>query len=166
MRRTTVRTRSTLKFLAVFVVIAALAIPAFADNTGTLTISGTMPLLQTISASLTGNVLDLVNGVTGMTIATVTETCNRKTGYTISVSDANSGALVKVGATESIPYTLSYNGGTYFTPGTTQAQVSTVAGKTPKGGVAVPLKITVPAPSVLFDDGTFSDLLTFTITAQ
>jgi hypothetical protein len=146
--------------------ISALAIPGFALGTGTLTISGTMPLLETISASPASYTLDLVNGVTGVTVATVTETCNRKTGYTVSISDSNNGSLSKSGASEGVPYTLSYGGGSYFTPSTTGAIVSTATGKTEKAGTANSLKITIPPPTALFDDGTFTDTLTFTITAQ
>jgi hypothetical protein len=155
------------KLFSVIALFAMLALPSFAFGTNNLTITGTMPLIENISFTGTMPALDLENGVTGVTLLTVIEKCNRAGGFTVTLSSQNAGALAKSGAPDTVGYTLSYDGGGYFTPASgIGTEITTINAKTTKAGSSKLLKITIPAPSAFLDDGSYTDYLTFTITAK
>jgi len=143
----------------------SIGFPVFAAGTGSLIITGTMPVIERINVTNLNPALNLETGGTYV-LANVVEICNRKTGYTVSLSSAGGSKLVMAGATEPVPYTLTYTGHTGTINLSAPVTITDAGAKTPKVGEPKVLSITIPAPDVLFDSGTYTDTLTFTITAK
>lgn len=151
-----------------FIVYSFLFIPSvFAATTGSITLSGSIP--QTISIVVSGqgsyNNLNLSSSTTDLVVANVIERCNIMTGYSVSISSANNGQL-KNGTLGQIPYTAKYNN-TSFSLSSTPVTVTDVTSQTSIVNVPKQLTITYSAtdPESIMA-GTYSDTLTFTITAN
>ncbi|HEV7369728.1 hypothetical protein [Arenibaculum sp.] len=97
--------------LAIAALLAA-AGPAGATGTGTAT--GTLQLKGavfkncSIAIQEAAATLDIVGGETARQVATVSERCNSKLGYEITIVSSNSGVMRADGATAA--YTLVYDG--------------------------------------------------------
>lgn len=151
--------------LSVFI----LSIPANAATTGSLTLSGSVAVNQSIVITPNGsnNVnLNILTGETDRNVASVAETSNNAIGYKIEVSSAGNGYLVNTGdSSKKTPYQLGYNGGTKVTLTTiTQVlkNVSSLSGLTTNNS-AVLLDVTAypGAPA-----GTYLDTVTLSIVAN
>lgn len=142
---------------------------AFAASTGTLNLSGVVPLVNDIEVTPTGTnhqTLDILNGETAKNVASVDETSNNATGYTVEISSANGGELRHVSdPTKKTTYQLSYDGGTYAQPSTTATAVKTVNSlpglTTDTSAVLVNVTAYPGAPA-----GDYTDTLTLTIIAN
>jgi hypothetical protein len=147
--------------------------PAFANTSGTLVLQGTVPGILDISVSAASISAALDLSVTSsFVVASVTERSNKKAGYTVSLSSQNatstgSGGPFLKGSdatnTDVLNYALAYNGDPVVLSAGS-AIISDVSTKTPAAGSVKPLQISY-AGDFLFED-TYSDTLTFTITAK
>jgi len=154
------------KIIVIAAVLFAAIIPAFADTTASLTLSGIVAKSASISvvAAPGASNLSLTSTPSSpVTVATVTEICNSTSGYTVTVASANSGNLKGAisGNTDAVAYTL-YQNGSAVTLSSSAATMLTASSKTT--GTSQTLTINYAGNSSLAAD-TYSDTLTFTIAA-
>ena len=135
---------------------------AFAANSASLNLKGVVPescsvgIVETLDATT----IDILAGETGIKVATVTETCNKPTGYTVLMSSASGSKLV-FGASQ-FPYTLAYGNSTYKTITVVPLMMKSVANLTAKTTTASDILFTmVGQPNAL--SGTYVDTVTITI---
>jgi hypothetical protein len=162
--------KNTVRLLTVALFVLAVALPTFAAS-ATLDLQGVvaqkLEIAVTPDAAASSLVLDADNSVDGVVVASVKETSNSRTGYTVTVSSLYTGNLQgQDDSSHKISYTISYDGTTY--PVSSPATVVDTTGKTQRNGNPKAVKI--------FYDGTFSgegpyadtykDTLTFTIAAK
>ena len=142
-----------------------------AATTGTITLSGLIAQSCNITVTpQTGyNALDLTASPANLNVAIVNEQCNDPKGYTVAVTTANGtttgvlkGAIA--GNPDTVSYTMTYNGGAVTLAGSS-ATVTDVTAKTAAAGVNKNLNIAYTGNANLGAD-TYSDTLTFTITAK
>jgi hypothetical protein len=160
------------KQIALTLVVLSMASGALAATSGTLTIQGTVA--STVSIVVTPvagyNTLDIEAGLTDQHVADITEKCNNKTGYTVTMTSLNAGGsgnslflADSAGAADTVPYTLSYNS-TAVTFNSGSATLTSANAKTAKDGVVKPLAATIAASWV--NAATYADTLTFTIASK
>jgi hypothetical protein len=155
--------------------LLTLASTALAQTaSGTLTIQGTVASTASITVAPLGgyNTLDIAAGVSGQAVANITEKCNDKAGYKVTMTSLNAGSSGTTltlndtaggTGTDTVPYTLTYNGsGVTLVSGT--ATLTDVNAKTAKDGVVKSLAATIVASWV--NSATYADTLTFTITGK
>lgn len=144
-----------------------LSVPTFAATTGSLTLQGIVPqsISLSVAAAPAASALDLSTTQVDLQVATVTEQSNSHTGYKVTVTSANSGALVRSGGTENLAYTMKYNG-VAVNLATANAQVTNVA---TAGAVNTSKPVTISYTGVAaasMVDGTYLDTVTLTIAAN
>jgi hypothetical protein len=155
-------------FAAALFATLALGASAMAASSGTLTISGTVAVINDIvvTPNASATQLDIVNGETGLSVAGVAETSNNLNGYKITMASANNGQLVN-GSDSAIKtaYKVGYDGASSValtTAATTVKNVSSLSGLTTANS---DVKVDVTAlPSALA--GTYSDTITVAIVAN
>lgn len=128
-----------------------------ADSRVDIEIVGIVPESCSIAVDDSGAVLDLSAGVRQVRVATVTESCNRAGGYTVTVRSAQSG-LLSSGA-GAIAYQVSYGDQAVDLAGD-----QTLQRDGPQDGVARDLLVTVPAGN--YAEGAYRDVITIEISAQ
>ena len=115
-------TNKNSKIILIVVTLVLLASAGvFAQTTGTLTLTGSVPSILEITvtpaAAATG--LDLTANEPGVTVGTVVERSNKKAGYTMSVSSANATATGgadaffksgDAGNADTLNYSITYGG--------------------------------------------------------
>jgi hypothetical protein len=156
------------KYLAIIGSVLAMASAGFAQASATLTVSGTVAPINTITiASQSGyNALDLVNGATGKLVGIATETSNDKLGYKVTLASANAGATAQAvlkgtgGNTDFVNYSILYNG-TAVTLAAGSATVTSATARTVAAGVTKNIAVTFAGGWLAAD--TYSDTLTLTI---
>jgi hypothetical protein len=140
----------------------------FAATTGNITVSGSVA--QLLSIIVIGvspySALDLSSSQADLTVANIQERSNSRTGYTVTVSSANSGQLVNAysGSTP-VGFTAKYGSGSSFslaTPSTITDQATPGVYNVIK---AFKISYTGAAPETMLE-GTYTDTLTFTIAAK
>lgn len=157
------------KYLVITGAVFAMASASFAQSTATLTISGTVAPINTITiASQSGyNTLNLVAGATAQVVGIATETSNDKLGYKVTLGSANAGSTAQAflkGALTGNPDTVNYSityGGTAVTLASGSATVTSVAARTGAAGVTKNIAVTFAGSWLTAD--TYSDTLTLTI---
>ena len=140
---------------------------AYAATTGSIAISGSVPastalVLTTVSGY---NALNLSVTAANQPVANVQELNNTLNGYTVTLSSQNAGTL-KNGTLGSLAYTARYNNAA-VTLSSTAVAITTSGATTAVVNLTKPL--TVSYTGVAASDmmqGTYSDTLTFTITAN
>ena len=138
----------------------------FSATTGTLLLQGIVPqkisLIVTPIASASG--LDLSASQTDLKVATVNEQSNSKTGYKVTVTSANLSKLKRTDGPEVFAYTMKYNGSAVAL---TSAAGTTVTSASTNANVNKDVSITYAgiAPELMVE-GTYNDVVTFTIAAQ
>jgi len=157
------------KYLAIIGAVLVTASAGFAQASATLTISGTVVPINTITvASQAGyNALDLVNGAAAKVVGIATETSNDKLGYKVTLSSLNAGVTAQAflkgglaGNADTVNYSITY-GGTAVTLAAGSAVVTSVAARTGAAGVAKNVAVTFAGSWLTAD--TYSDTLTLTI---
>lgn len=113
------------------VLIAATIIgfAAHAATTGTISLSGSIGSVNDISITQydIATSLDIAQGESAALVATVTESSNSPTGYTIFMNSVNNSNLVNTSdSTQNTAYLVSYDGGTPVSLGTTDMAVKTI----------------------------------------
>jgi spore coat protein U-like protein len=165
-----------MKKMILISVLALIATAAFAQTTDTasITLQGIVEKRVAITATGTGdyNNLDLTVDVTNAPVVTVNEYSNVREGYTVSLASANAGAsgnadpsLNGQAGGETLTYTVTYDGAAVsFTSGS--AQLTDATAKTAAGGDDKTLAISYAGASANLANDTYTDDLTFTITAK
>lgn len=159
---------SLLKTLLIAFLINTLCMTvAHAASTGTITLSGTIPAVTSVTvASATGyNSLDLTQNQSNLQVATINETNNTLNGYSLSIKSDNAGQL-KNGVVGAVNYTAKYNG-------TSVSLSSTPVVITNQGAQSSPINVnksltidyTGQVSSTLMQ-GSYTDTLTLSITAN
>ena len=136
---------------------------AAAGDSGALQLHGLVPLACSIQVDPTqaASSLDLSSSYTDVVVASVTETCNSSTGYTIEVSSSGNGSFL--GELDAITYMLKYD--------ETQADLSSSgvlvssAGRTGPAGVTRAVTVSYAAATNQ-SGGTYEDTLVFTVAAK
>lgn len=149
--------------------LALYSASGWAASSGTLLLSGTVPLVNDIAVTANGTnntSLNISAGESAKLVANVAETSNNGTGYTVTLSSANGGQLKNSSdASKKTTYQVSYNGGSYAQPGTLPVTVKTVnslsAQTTNTSAIRVNVAAFANAPA-----GVYSDTLTLTIAAN
>lgn len=157
--------------LAALAIFAAIGFPVAAATTGTLGLTGTAPgvLEIAVTSKPAATTLALATDVTDLAVASVLEKSNKKTGYTVVLSSLNAGtgtqaSLDSSETLEKLPYTLKYDSSSVSLSGGS-ATITSSATKTPKAGTAKELTISFAGFDANLAQGTYSDTLTFTISA-
>ena len=157
------------KSLLIISAVFAMATAGFAQASATLTISGTVAPINTITiASQAGyNALDLVNGASGKLVGIATETSNDKLGYKVTLSSLNAGSTAQAflkgaltGNADTVNYSITY-GGTAVTLASGSAVVTSVAARTGAAGVTKNIAVTFSGGWLTAD--AYSDTLTLTV---
>jgi hypothetical protein len=139
----------------------------FAASSGELTISGTVSAVNDIiiTPKAAATALNIIGGESAKSVATVSETSNSVTGYTISMRSANGGLLVNLdNDTKSTSYQVSYNGGDYLSLSTVDQPVKSTSTSelvTESSDVSVNVSAYGTAPA-----GTYEDVITISIAAN
>lgn len=148
-----------------------LALPAVAQNVGSITISGTVaPIQQITVTSQSGyNALDLAAGETDKLVAIVNERSNDQIGYKVTLRSANAFAAsgsqaylkgASGGNSDTVNYSIKYNGSA-VTLATGDSIVSSTSARTTGTGVNKNLQVTLTGAFNVAD--TYSDTLTLTL---
>lgn len=144
---------------------------AWAASSGTLTLSGSVAVVNSIVITANGSnntTLNITSGESGKNVAAVDETSNNAAGYTIQMYSANAGELRHtVDSSKKTTYTISYGGGSYTAPPSSSSpvtvkSVSSLSGLTTSTSQVL---INVAAYSTAIA-GTYSDTLTLSIVAN
>ena len=162
--------------LALFLFGATAAVAQNSDS-GTLTLEGTVPEILTInvSAESVASNLDLSTDQTDLLVATVTETSNVRAGYSVTVESANAAsqsstdpffASTSAGNSDTLSYTLKYDGSTVSFSGGSAATVTNASDKTAAGGSTNEVRISYTGTTQNLYADSYQDTLTFTITAK
>lgn len=140
------------------------------NNNVSIPLSGTVPTTCTVannSSGTTTSFSDMSQGASNVLIGTITETCNDRSGYKVTLTESNfsanqpsfkgsvSGAL--------IPYTLTYNGNSVSFPNSTATLTST-GSQTGTNGIAKALNLTFPAGAYTADS--YSDTIVITMASN
>ena len=156
--------------------VAAAQTPQTSDS-GTLTLEGTVPKIVTINVSpkSVASNLDLSTDQTDLLVATVTETSNVRAGYSVTVQSANAAsqsttdpffASTSGGNSDTLSYTLKYDGDTVSFTGGSAATVTDASDKTAVGGSTHEVRISYTGTTKNLYADSYQDTLTFTITAK
>lgn len=109
----------TLSTVATIGILAFVAAPVLADpppwaqnntSNGQFDINGSIGAFCVIEVNDLGAVLDLQDGESGASVATITESCNSGTGYSISFSSVSNGMVHSEDASRVVTYQLNYDG--------------------------------------------------------
>lgn len=158
-----------MKLNKLIVILMCLTATANAATTGTLILSGVVPVVQSISIAPNGTnntTLNVITGEAAKNVATVTEVSNNALGYKIQASSLNNGFLVNTSDnTKKTAYQVSYNAASYVTVTTLNVQLKNVASLAANttNTSAVLVNVTALANALA---GTYSDTVTLSIVAN
>jgi len=160
-----------MKKLLVIAVGLLSASSLFAGNN--VVVSGTVAQVATLNVTTaTFTTPDPVAGFTDQQVTTVTERCNSKLGYKVTLASLNAAATaqaylksVDAANTDKINYSIKYNGSA-VTLVAGSATVTDVTAKTAGTGVTKNLQISIAAAGADYNADTYSDTITFTLTAK
>jgi hypothetical protein len=159
----------------IFVMFAVpFAVLAQTTDTATITLQGTVEKRVAITTTGINNFddLNLETVVNDLAVVTVNEFSNVREGYTVTLQSANAASLATANPAfvgqnggETLEYIVTYDGlPVSFVSGS--AQVTDSVSKTPVTGVDKSVNISYDGTSSNLVSDTYSDDLTFTITAK
>ena len=159
--------------LVALAIMAVVGMPAVAAETGSLALSGTAPgILEITVTGVAGyQELALSTDVADKPIANVVEKSNKYGGYTVVVESTNAVAnatgpsLDSAVTGEKLSYSLKY-GSTVVVFTTGSSLITDSASKTPKTGTTKEMTISFAGADANLAEGTYTDTLTFTISAK
>lgn len=149
-----------------FIAAGLLAGTVMAASTGTLTLSGTVVVINELEIFPVGNTtLDILLGETNRKVADVSEMSNSLSGYKITMRSANSSNLRhSLDATKQTAYTISYDTAAPISLTTTDQVVKT---SLVSGLVSDSSEVRVNLPgNATAAAGTYSDTVTISISAN
>jgi len=161
--------------LVVVITAGAFAQTAQTEDSGSITLTGSVAKKVTINVTPIGDYdsLNLMTDVSDLQVADVTEFSNVNAGYTVSLESANAQAqgtsdpFFSGGAgNDTLTYTIAYDGQAVSFNSGAAATVTDASDKTALSGTTKPLSISYSGTSVNIYEGTYSDTLTFTISAK
>ncbi|MFO7850162.1 MAG: hypothetical protein R6V67_09405 [Spirochaetia bacterium] len=157
------RTYKTILAITALLLLSTSA--AFAEDTGSITLTGSVPEILKISIAEEKTDFDLTEVVSGSKVAEVREISNRRTGYRVELESANGSAFAhNEDGNITLDYSLTYGGDEVtFSEGT--ATISDVSDKTDASGSSKDLSISYSGEDHL-TAGDYKDTLTFTIIGQ
>ncbi len=157
--------------ITAFLAFASLALggnTAIGADTGIITLSGSIGIVNEIVITQTDAAtnLNILEGQSDSLVATVEESSNSPTGYTIYMNSVNDSELVNSeNALDSASYLVSYDGGAYMSLTTADTAVKTVGTLdglvTDESEVMINVLANTEAGS-----GVFTDLITVSIAAN
>jgi hypothetical protein len=153
---------------AITMIALLLSTSVFAASTGTLVISGTVAPINDLSITVdaAANNLNITGGEVGKKVATVSETSNSLTGYSISMRSANGSQLKHtVDSSKQTSYTVSYDGGAYTTLSTSDQVVKNSGSLSGLTSDSSEVKVNVVAHPTA-PAGVYSDTITISISAN
>lgn len=143
-----------------YLLLALLSTSAFSATTGTLVLTGIIPKKTEIvvTPKPTASTLDLETTATNLSVATLTGKSNVNAGYSISVSSLNNSFLVHIAnSLEKVAYVLKID---------TVTPASSI-GYTGRGTYTKDVTVSYTGvDGFTKQDGSYSDTVTFTITAN
>lgn len=158
-------------FITTFLAFASLAFggnAAVGADTGVITLSGSIGTVNeiVITQTETATNLNVLEGESDALIATVEESSNSPTGYTIYMNSVNDSNLINTeNGEESTPYTVSYDGSAPMSLTTADSAVKTVASL--DGLVTEESEVLINVtPNSEAGSGTYTDLITVSIAAN
>lgn len=116
----------------------------------------------------TVDTLDIENGEISRLVATVDEETNNAAGYTIEIESVNTGTLLHSNGTNSVAYTIAYDGAAAVAPGAVGTPVLVKTEPGPFTGLTTNIsnvEINVTAGGAGVPGGTYTDTLIFTMVA-
>ena len=153
-------------WLAGLVACVGVSLPGFAaaGDSGALQLHGLVPLACSIQVDPTqaATSLDLSSSYTDVAVASVTETCNSSTGYTIEVYSLGNGSFL--GELDAVSYVLKYDE-TEADLSSSGVLVSNAAVRTGPTGVTKAVTVSYAAATSQ-SGGTYVDTLVFTVAAK
>jgi hypothetical protein len=162
-----------MKKLFFVLILVLMSFCAFAATTATLTLTGVVAPVLSISAVGVApfSALNFAATQTNLLVGNITEISNDYLGYKVTLQSTNAGAGTQAffkgslapANTATLNYTLQYNGAAVvFTAGV--ATVTNTVAPTAAAGTIQPL--TVSYTGTFLNADTYSDTLTFTIIAK
>ncbi|HEY3920369.1 MAG TPA: hypothetical protein VGL83_21460 [Stellaceae bacterium] len=140
------------------------------NNNVSIPLSGTVPVTCTVANNSSGTTTtfsDMTQGASNVLIGTITETCNGRSGYKVTLTEqnfsANQPSFKGSSSGSVIPYTLSYNGSTVNFPNST-ATLTNSGSQTGTNGVAKALNLSFSAGAYTADS--YSDTITITMASN
>lgn len=158
--------KRNLLILAALLTLSAGALHAQWNPTGNLTIVGTMPVITQIQVLDNLVNLDLSQVGTDVVVGSLRERSNSASGYTVTVTSQNSGALVGDVLSESLNYTLSIGGTTFDVSSGTPVLITDSLARTTAAGSSRNIAVSHgsgDAGGLLLAQDTYRDVLTFEI---
>ena len=159
-----------LTLVSIALLVSGSAFANLGDTSGSITLSGTVPVSTTITVTAQSgyNSLNIADGETDKLIAVVNEKCNKIDGYTVELQSLNAGSgtqasLKETGNADTVNYSIKYDSSAVSLVGG-KATVTNASGRTGSSGVNKNLTVTIPA--VWANTGTYTDTLTLTIAAK
>lgn len=142
-----------------YLILMLLTTQLYAATTGSLLLKGNMPAILelTVTPETAATNLDLTTDQTDVKVATVQERSNSSTGYTVTIDSANLGDLVRVEGTETVPYTMKYDGSAVDLSSTHTINNPSAA------AVAVNKDVSVSYSAQTVVAGDYEDTITFSI---
>jgi hypothetical protein len=139
----------------------------FAATTGTLLLQGVVPqrISLTVSAQAGASALDLSTSQVDLSVASVNELSNSKTGYKMTITSANLSKLKRTDGADIFAYTMKYNGSAVNISSAIGATITNSAAASVNANRAVTISYTGVAPESMVE-GTYADTVTFTIAAN
>lgn len=154
-------------FVRIFVAFALIPY-AHAGSTGSVVLSGSVPVNTSITVAATPAAasLDLTESPNDLPVATIVESSNNALGYTVTLVSSNGGSLKGAGTNNSLPYSAKYNGSTVNLKTSGQA-ITSVSSSNTVINVTKSLAISYSGkPASQMMAGSYQDTLTFTITSN
>ena len=156
-----------MKKLLLALTFLALTTTSFAATTGSLLLQGVVAqkISLVVSAQAAASTLDLTTSQADLSVASVNEKSNSKTGYKITITSANLGNLKRTDGADVFSYSMKYDG--------SAVSLSTVAGTTITNSAASAVNsnkaVTISYTGVAEEsmvEGTYADTVTFSIAAN
>jgi len=137
----------------------------YTSTTGTLLLRGNVPEILSIEVIPLPIAieLNLFTETTDLKVATVKEMSNHPSGYKVAISSANNGKLTRVGGTETVAYTLKYNGNIVNLNSTQEVTYTSTPAVTQNRDVKISYSEQDEETTL---SGNYEDTLTFTISTN
>jgi hypothetical protein len=152
-----------------FILVATLAITSttFAATSGILVLQGVVAqkLSIAVTPATAASSLDLSTSQTNLTVASINEKSNSKTGYKVTITSANAGNLKRTDGADVFAYTMKYGGTAVGLTGSG----TTFGQSTSTGSVNVNKDLAISYTGIAAEsmvEGTYADTLTLNIAAN
>lgn len=153
------------KFLALTLALSSTM--AFASNSGTLFLKGTVTARVSLAVTPTNEAttLDLLTSKTDLKVASVRERSNSGNGYKVSVSSVNGGKLRRGTTNDIVQYQMKYGGSQVPLNTNASTAFSTNTGAMVDASKDVTITYQAANPDNILS-GEYSDTVTFVISAN